>query len=363
MKQYTFFFTFLSTILLIIFICATVSAESGRVDEGLDTGLNEELVGGLDGGSGGGLGGGLGGGPGGGSGVGLGGGLGGGDGEGYNTYTSSIVIGLLSIKYILGGFIALLGLILLKTVKINQNTRTILMCFVFVLFGVLVIMHQPSPLRSIVDTFTSMLTGITIPYKKLTMLLFISGLSIIGSKLFCGWVCPFGALQEIVNKIPVSFKTKLSFKITNSIRASLFIVSLIMVLTIGSDLFAYYDILNPFELFEWEFGLVLAFSIWVVLIASIFVYRPYCYLICPVGLLTWLLEYVSIFRMRVDRNKCNDCKICISGSPCPAIKSILNSDMVRPDCFSCGICIETCPKNALEFRFGRKSISNKRLLR
>ena len=97
MKQYASFFTFLSIILLIIFICTTVSAESGRVSQGLDGGLNEELVGGL----------------------------GGGKGYGYETYTSSIVVGLLSIKYILGGFIALLGLILLKTVKINQNTRTI----------------------------------------------------------------------------------------------------------------------------------------------------------------------------------------------------------------------------------------------
>ena len=308
MKRYTTFLTFLSIILLIILICTIVSAEGGRGSGGL--------------------------------------------GGGNNTYTS-IGTGLLSIKYILGGFIALLGLVLLKTVKINQNTRTILMCFTFLLFGVLVIMREPSPLRAVVDTLTSMLTGSMIPYKKLTMFLFISGLSIIGSKLFCGWVCPFGALQEIVNKVSVSFKSKLSFKITNSIRASLFIISSIMVLTIGSDLFEY-RILNPFELFEWEFGLILAFLIGVILIASIFVYRPYCYIICPVGFLTWLLEYLSIFRMRVDRNKCDDCKICISKSPCPAIKSILNNDIVRPDCYSCGICIEACPKDALEFRLGEK---------
>ena len=313
MKQYPIFFTILSIILIIIPICATVSAEEVRI------------------------------------GVGQGQGLGGGAGDGNNTYNSSVGTELLSIKYILGGFIALLGLVLLKTVKINQNTRTILMCFTFLLFGVLVIIREPSPLRAVIDTLTSMLTGSMIPYKKLTMFLFISGLSIIGSKLFCGWVCPFGALQEIINKISVSFKTKLSFKITNSIRASLFLISSIMVLTIGSDLFEY-RILNPFELFEWEFGLILAFLIGVILIASLFVYRPYCYLICPVGFLTWLLEYVSIFRIRVDRNKCNDCKICISKSPCPAIKPILKSDIARPDCFSCGICIEACPEDALEFR-------------
>ena len=312
MKQYPIFFTILSIILIIIPICVTVSAEEVRIGRGQ--------------------------------------GLGGGAGDGNNTYNSSVGIELLSIKYILGGFIALLGLVLLKTVRINQNTRTILMCFTFLLFGVLVIMREPSPLRSVVDTLTSMLTGSMIPYKKLTMFIFISGLSIIGSKLFCGWVCPLGALQEIVNKISVPLKTKLSFKITNSIRASLFIISLIMVLTIGSDLFEY-QILNPFELFEWEFVLILAFLIGVILIASLFVYRPYCYFICPVGFLTWLLEYISIFRIRVDRNKCNDCKICISKSPCPAIEPIIKGDVVRPDCYSCGICIEACPKDALEFKF------------
>jgi polyferredoxin len=339
MKQHTFYFIFLSIILLIIFIFVTVLAENGRVGGGLDGGSGD------------------------GRGEGSGGRSGDGKGDGYKINNLPITTGLLSIKYILGGSIALFGLILLKTVRINQNTRTILMCFVFILFGMLVIMHQPSPLCSVVDSLTFILTGSAITYKKLTMVLFISGLSIIGSKLFCGWVCPFGALQEIVNKIPISFKTKLSFKVTNSIRASLFILSLIMVLTIGSDLFTYYNILNPFELFNWKFELILAFLIGFVLIASIFVYRPYCYLICPVGLLTWLLEYVSIFNVQVDRNKCIDCKICISRSPCPAIKSILNSEMVRPDCFSCGICIESCQKNALELRFGSKSLSNKQFLK
>lgn len=315
MKRHTNFLSFLSIILLIILICTIVSAEGGRGSGGL--------------------------------------------GGGNNTYTS-IWTGLLSVKYLLGGFIGLMGLILLKTVKINQNKRLISMSFVFVLFGVLVIMHQPCPIRSLVDFLTSILTGSIFPYKKLTMLLFISGLSIVGSKLFCGWVCPFGALQEVVNKIPVQFKTKLTFKITNIIRISLFIISIIMILIIGSDLYTYHNILNPFGLFDWEFELVLAILIGAVLIASIFVYRPYCYLVCPVGLITWFIEYLSIFHVQVDRNKCNDCKKCISKSPCPAIKSILNNDIVRPDCYSCGICIEACPKDALEFSLRKKISISKR---
>jgi len=283
---------------------------------------------------------------------------GGGDGSGMGgggtTDISTVSSGLLSLKFILGGLVALAGLILLRTTKINWNIRTLLMCVVFVLFGVLVIMHQPSPLRAVVDLITALATGGAITLKKMTMAVFIGSLSVIGAKLFCGWVCPFGALQEIVNRIPAPLgkKIKLPFKISNGIRISIFIISLIMVFATGSDLYTYHNILNPFELFDWHFEAVLAVLVGAVLIASVFMYRPFCYLVCPVGLLTWLLEHVSIFRVRIDREKCNDCKKCIRVAPCPTAKAIVDGDKLQPDCFACGVCIDACPTDALAFRVG-----------
>ena len=280
-------------------------------------------------------------------------GEGGGDGTGggRNTDIASIATEILSLKFILGGLVALAGLIILGTTKINRNIRALLMCVVFVLFGVLVIMHQPSPLRAVVDPVTALMTGSAITLKKTTALFFIGGLSVIGAKLFCGWVCPFGALQEIVNRIPAPSgkKIKLPFNISNGIRISIFVISFIMVLATGTDLYTYHNILNPFELFDWHFELVLAVLVGAVLVASIFVYRPFCYLVCPVGLLTWLLEYVSIFRVRLLREKCNDCKKCILKSPCPSVKAIMDGDTLRPDCYACGVCIDECPKDALAF--------------
>jgi len=270
-----------------------------------------------------------------------GGGDGSGMGSGGNTDISSISSGLLSPQFILGAFVALAGLILLRTTKINWNIRTLLMCAVFVLFGVLVIMHQPSPLRAVVDPITALATGSTITLKKTTMLIFIGGLSVIGAKLFCGWVCPFGALQEIVNRIPAPYgkKIKLPFNISNSIRISIFVISFIMILATGTDLYTYHNILNPFELFDWHFELVLAVLVGAVLVAS--------------GLLTWLFEYISIFRVRLDRGKCNDCNKCIINSPCPSVKAIVDGDRVRPDCFACGVCIDACPTDALSFGIGK----------
>jgi len=291
-----------------------------------------------------------------------GGGNGSGMGDGGNTDIYSVLSGLLSPQFIIGGLVALAGLILLRTTRINWNLRTLLMCAVFVLFGVLVIMHQPSPLRAVVDPATSLVTGSAITLKKTTALIFIGGLSVIGAKLFCGWVCPFGALQEIVNRIPAPFgkKIKLPFKISNGIRISIFVISLIMILATGSDLYTYHNILNPFELFDWHFELVLAVLVGAVLVASVFVYRPFCYLVCPVGLLTWLLEYMSIFRVRLDRSKCNDCNKCIRMSPCPSVKAIVDGDKLRPDCFACGVCIDACPTDALSFGIGKMKANRSR---
>ena len=312
MKQNTIYLSFLCIVLITILVSAPVLAEGGR---------------------------------------------GSGMGGGRNADPTSIWTGLLSLKFILVGLAALSGLILLKTIKINRNVRTLLMCAVFLLFGVLVVMHQPCPLRAVVDSVTALITGGRITPRKAAMLVFIGGFSIIGSKLFCGWVCPFGALQEIVNRIPVPSwkKIKLPFSLTNIICIFIFIISLIMVITTGSDLYTYHNILNPFDLFEWHFEPVLAVLVGTVLIASVFVYRPFCYLVCPVGLLTWLLEHISIFRVRPDLEKCNECKKCISKSPCPSVNAILSGDRLRPDCFACGACIDACPTDALEFGVWKSS--------
>lgn len=270
----------------------------------------------------------------------------------------SILIGLSSIKYIIGGLAALSGLILLKTVKITRDIRTALMCLVFILFGIVVIMHQPSPLSSVMDSINALLTSTILKSRKIIMVIFIGILSLIGSKLFCGWVCPFGALQEIMNRIPLLHgkKIKPPFKVTNAVRILLFVLSLFLILTAGIDVYTYQDILNPFELFNWEYNLLLAVLVSVVLVASLVIYRPFCYFVCPVGLLTWLLEQVSILRIRVDNEKCTHCNICVTRSPCPSIEPIITDGKLRPDCFSCGRCIAECSQDALGFvtSFGKK---------
>ena len=195
-------------------------------------------------------------------------------------------------------------------------------------------MH-PSPLCMIEKPFIFVSMGRAVPIMFLAIIASVIILSILGTKLFCGWVCPIGALQELLHMVPIKkeLKGKIPFRLSNGIRIFFFVLFLTFLFAAGFSLYAY---TNPFEFFHFGWGALSIIALAVVMIASLFIFRPFCYLLCPLGLVTWLVEHISIFKVRLDKEKCTDCKICITQSPCPTVKSILDDSEVRPDCHPCG---------------------------
>ena len=257
-----------------------------------------------------------------------------------------------------GALFCVTGLILLVKSWVTHNVRLIFLPVILFVFGIFSALPlgsvtkgmslHPSPFCIMEKPFLFLQAGRSIPVVFLSLLVSVIVLSILGNKLFCGWVCPVGALQEIVHRIPLpeKFKVKLPFKVTNSIRIGLFFLFLILLFAAGMSLYAY---VNPFEFFHfgWQFLAILILA--VVLVAALFIFRPFCYLICPLGLVTWIAEHVSLFKIRLNKDKCTKCNICIEKSPCPTIPSILDGKKSRPDCHPCGRCIEVCPEKALKF--------------
>jgi polyferredoxin len=88
----------------------------------------------------------------------------------------------------------------------------------------------------------------------------------------------------------------------------------------------------------------------VTVIVALFMFRPFCYLLCPIGLYTWVLEHISLTRMRLKKDDCTMCDVCVKNTNCPAVPAILAEKKSRPDCHACGECMNVCPKNALEWR-------------
>ncbi len=214
---------------------------------------------------------------------------------------------------------------------------------------------SPNPMEGVVKVFKSMIGLYPDPIIKVIAFGFFILLAVIGNKMICGWACPFGALQELIYSIPILRKIKkrkLPFVFTNTIRVCLFIAVLLLMFGIsgGRRGFIIYHYLNPFNLFNLDFEIFsILLTITITLLVSFIAYRPFCQFICPFGLVSWIAERFSIFRVRIDKEKCTQCGACIEVCPLEAAEGRVNGKTIPADCFSCGRCLNVCPTDALKY--------------
>jgi ferredoxin-type protein NapH len=272
-------------------------------------------------------------------------------------------IGLLDVLLLprvwVGALFCLAGLVLLMRSRLSRNLRLAILPVVFFVFAVSWSLPlgrfaagmgiHPSPICTATKPFLFLKAGYGVPIVFIGILLSIVVLSVVGNKLFCGWVCPIGAAQEACHRIPLPSRMKKipSFKASNTVRIGAAVAFGVVMAVAGVSV---YDYANPFEMLHWqmEIGALVIFAS--TLVAGAFVFRPFCYFLCPVGLLTWVCEHASVLRVRLNKDLCTECEICVDESPCPAVRAILDGRRSRPDCHACGHCIESCPEGALKFK-------------
>jgi len=264
---------------------------------------------------------------------------------------------LLTNKYLLFVVLMAAGLILLLIKKINLWVRIGMLAVAFFLYGLdYVFPLHPSPMCATTKLVMFKITdGVFYP-AFLALILAMLVPSLFGRKLFCGWVCPLGALQDLVNKIPHKFKwKKFNFTAFNTVRFALLILFVPLFFGVKDHIiYSIYEPINFFELLHWNINTMFFVMMGILVIASLIIYRPFCYMICPIGALTWLLEKIAPGRVRVDHSKCTQCGLCEEKAPCPTIYVLLDEKpRIAPDCTSCGECLGDCEEDAIYFGFKR----------
>jgi len=249
--------------------------------------------------------------------------------------------------------------VLMRKGKVTAANRKWLLIAAVVIFGV-ILGSDPSPMGTIKDAVV--LFGserVIFPPRLIAFSVFLLTV-ILANKFICSWGCQLGTLQDAIFRLNRDQKDargilkqyKVPFAISNSVRIIFFAGLTIAAFAWAMDIIHPID---PFKVFKPQhLGIVGAIFAAAILIASLFVYRPWCHFFCPFGLFGWVAEKFSVFKIHVDYDKCTACGACEKACPSTVMGAILKRDRVIPDCFSCVSCVEACPAKAISFKSGRR---------
>ena len=189
-------------------------------------------------------------------------------------------------------------------------------------------------------------------------------------RVFCGYFCPLGALQEwlriIGRKIGIKKDFELPEKIDRYLRYVKYLILVIIVyysFYLGDLVFRNYDPYNALMHLGIEFEeKIIGYGILiVVLVGSLFFKNFWCRYFCPLGAFFGAVKKLSFFGIKRDSKTCISCGIC--DRSCPANLKIASAEEVKSvDCISCGKCVSSCPENSLSFKIFDKVVSKKLFL-
>jgi polyferredoxin len=263
------------------------------------------------------------------------------------------------LKFLLWFLLLPIPLVLIARRRMTPGRRQLAYLISIVTFGI-ILGSDPSPMGTVKDAVFLMTAHRTIFWPRIVALGLFLLTVVMSTKFICSWGCQFGTLQDLLFRFGRNKKDrkgaikqfKPPFWISNSIRVLFFLASILVGLVWSLDIVGFID---PFRVYKpLVLGVGGALFLAVVLVASLFVYRPWCHFACPFGLVSWLFEKLAIFRIKVDYGKCDACQACNSACPSTVMDAILKQDRVLPDCFGCGVCVESCPTNAVYLTSSRK---------
>ena len=253
------------------------------------------------------------------------------------------------------------------------------------------------PIGSVQNTLSGL--SIKIPYYVLGLLIFFGALL---GRAICGFLCPFGLLQDLLNRIPIGRKVR-GFKgdrkdhaatsadsedgckgrgttsadsedgrkgratLDRKLRKLKYVVLLVLVICVpmavrltpafckyvcpSGTLSGLLLALGDSKLFA-ILGSTFAWKVSVlalVVVVSVLIYRPFCKYLCPLGAIYAPFNKVALLHMSCDKTSCVECGACAAVCGMGVNPSEDPNDL---ECIRCGQCIKACPAKALAYEFG-----------
>lgn len=182
---------------------------------------------------------------------------------------------------------------------------------------------------------------------------------------FCGWICPFGGLTEAfvtgrkerwkMTMFKKQVTTESGFQyagLREWVKDTRYGILLGLVLLSIAFAFPLVCIFCPVLWLESIpiFGVVIAVLLIFAVALPFMTKRRWWCLICPMGAVLSLLNRISFFRIRIDKNKCSKCLDCVQECRMYAMtpQDVEKGECISINCVRCGRCIEACPEEAID---------------
>jgi polyferredoxin len=175
--------------------------------------------------------------------------------------------------------------------------------------------------------------GITLAF---IIIVFLTG------RIFCGYLCPIGAVQELAYDVPVRKVMVVHKNALLVIRLAVLLIFFTAASFLLTGILEYFGIRQFFSL---DVSSVFLVVFLVILFVSIFFYRPFCRIACPLGALYGIAAVKSLFKLRRSK-ACTDCGKCEIVCPVNEAKR----EDAKGECYLCGRCVDVCPADALGYR-------------
>ncbi|MFA9500367.1 quinol dehydrogenase ferredoxin subunit NapH [Mannheimia sp. E30BD] len=189
-------------------------------------------------------------------------------------------------------------------------------------------------------------------------LIIVAFYAIVGSKLFCSWICPMNMVTDAAAWLRRKLGIRQSAKIPRNLRYVILAVILVGSAISGTLLWEW---INPVAALGRAFVFGLGATIWLVLVIFLFdllvTEHGWCGHLCPIGATYALIGAKSLIKVKVvDRNLCDNCMDCYNVCPEPQVLRVPlhgkpedSTVILSKDCITCGRCIDVCAEKVFAF--------------